>query len=278
MSKAANGIAVLMTVHNRRMTTVACLKRLLPQLHENDRVFIVDDGSTDGTGEALREYAEKVKVEGAIEQSEIAEGLREQWSKIHLIQGDGNLYWAKGMSLAWKTALEEEPKYAYAYDGFLWLNDDAMLCGEALKKMKAADDGESLIVGQLVDSAGKEVYGLNVNGWVNGNFVYVPRKVYEKVGMICGEYAHAWADSDYAMRCKKAGVPIKSCGEVGSTEWHELRPSLKGRSLGWRLRSLRDPKGWSLHDLWLYRRRNWGVCAAIASSAHFVFHVLIGAK
>ena len=268
MSKAANGIAVLVTVHNRRATTVACLKRLLPQLHENDRVFIVDDGSTDGTGEALREYAEKVKVEG--------EG--EQWSKIHMIQGDGNLYWAKGMSLAWKTALEEEPKYAYAYDGFLWLNDDAMLCGEALKKMKAADDGESLIVGQLVDSAGKEVYGLNVNGWVNGNFVYVPRKVYEKVGMICGEYAHAWADSDYAIRCKKAGVPIKSCGIVGCTEWHELRPMLEGKNVAQRWRLLFDPKGWNLHDLWLYRKRNFGIHIAILSCIHFLLHVLTDKK
>ena len=265
MSKAANGIAVLMTVHNRRMTTVACLKRLLPQLHENDRVFIVDDGSTDGTGEEIVRLFD--------------------CSIVRLIQGDGTLYWAKGMALAWRTALESETNHQSLttnhqppFSGFLWLNDDAMLCGEALKKMKAADDGESLIVGQLVDSAGKEVYGLNVNGWVNGNFVYVPRKVYEKVGMICGEYAHAWADSDYAMRCKKAGVPIKSCGIVGCTEWHELRPMLEGKNVAQRWRLLFDPKGWNLHDLWLYRKRNFGIHIAILSCIHFLLHVLTDKK
>lgn len=251
MSDAEKGIAVLMTVHNRRATTIACLERLLPQLHAEDKVFIVDDGSTDGTREAVESLG----------------GSGDK--RIRLVQGSGNLYWAKGMALAWRTAIDDGPNA-----GFLWLNDDAMLSTDALRKMWAVDDGKGLIVGQLVDSMGKEVYGLNVNGWVNGNFVYVPRKVYEKVGMICGGYAHAWADSDYAMRCKKVGVSITSCGVVGSTEWHELRPSLDGLGFKDRLRMLREPKGWNLHDLWLYRRRNWGLVSAIVSSIHFVFHVL----
>ena len=255
MSDAEKGIAVLMTVHNRRVTTIACLERLLPQLHAEDKVFIVDDGSTDGTREAVESLG----------------GSGDK--RIRLVQGSGNLYWAKGMALAWRTAIEGEPNA-----GFLWLNDDTMLSADALRKMRAVDDAEGLIVGQLVDLTGKEVYGLNVNGWMNGNFVYVPRKVYEKVGMICGEYAHAWADSDYAMRCKKAGVSIKSCGVVGLTEWHELRPCLKGLNLRQRINLLKDPKGWNLHDLWLYRKRNWGVCAALMSGAHFVFHVLFGEK
>lgn len=251
-------IAILITCHNRKDTTVKCLQCVSAQ--STDDVFLVDDGSTDGTSAAVRCKFPQVKM----------------------IEGGGSLYWAKGMNLAWKTCLQQEwenvGRGGKLYDGFLWLNDDTVLNADAFEKLRAADDGESLIVGQLVDATGKEVYGLNVNGWVNGNFVYVPRKVYEKVGMICGDYAHAWADSDYAMRCKKTGVAIKSCGVVGSTEWHELRPSLRGRGFRWRWRSLWDPKGWNLHDLWLYRRRNCGVCVAIISCIHFVFHVLFGDK
>lgn len=260
-------ISVLMAVCNRREITRQCLYRVLSQMQVarkgEDRsfdFFVVDDGSKDGTSEAIK----KLFNTG-----------NESNSRLHLISGTGSLYWAKGMELAWQMAIARESIDGQS-DGYLWLNDDAMLFDDAFGKLKSADDGESLIVGQLVDATGKEVYGLNVNGWVNGNFVYVPHKVYEKVGMICGEYAHAWADSDYAMRCKKAGVAIKSCGVVGATEWHELRPSLKGRDLRWRWRTLFDPKGWNLHDLWLYRRRNRGFCAAVLSSIHFVLHVLFG--
>lgn len=244
-------IAVLMTCHNRRETTVRCLRRLLPQLGAGSRVFLVDDGSDDGTGEAVR------RLFGG--------------SQVRLIPGDGTLFWAKGMSLAWETAAAEG-----GWDGCLWLNDDAMLNEDALAKLFAADDRRSLVVGQLVDATGREVYGLGVNGWMNGNFVYVPRRVAMKVGTICGAYAHAWADSDYAQRCRRRGVAIKGCGVVGVTGWHPLRPALNGTSLGARWRLLFDPKGWNLHDLWLYRRRNWTALHAVVSCTHLILKVLFG--
>ena len=77
-------IAVLMTCHNRVETTLACLRRLTPQLSPTDGVFLVDDGSMDGTGV-------KVKAE---------------FSDVNVINGDGTLYWARGMHLAWKSAIK----------------------------------------------------------------------------------------------------------------------------------------------------------------------------
>ena len=51
-------IAVLMTCHNRRDTTVACLEALMRQEAIDDvrlQVYLVDAGSTDGTVEAIKE-------------------------------------------------------------------------------------------------------------------------------------------------------------------------------------------------------------------------------
>ena len=240
-------LAILMTCHNRVATTLECLKRLMPQLGSGDKVFLVDDGSTDGTG---------ARVSAA-------------YPSVHVIDGDGSLYWAKGMRKAWEAAAEEGD-----WDAYLWLNDDTMLSLGALEKMFAKDNGKSLIIGNLCDATGRAVYGLNVNGWVNGNCVLVPRAIYEKCGMICGDYAHAWADSDYAYHVRRAGFPIVGAGVVGAAEWHPIRPDLSKMSFRERLDSLVDPKGWNIHDLWLYRCRNWSVYDAVVSVVHMTCHVL----
>ena len=242
-------LAVLITCHNRVENTLACLSRLMPQLSLVDKVFLVDDGSTDGTGARVRSA----------------------YPAVHVIDGDGSLYWAKGMRKAWEEAVEKDD-----WEAYLWLNDDTELNADAVEKMLAKNDGQSMVVGDLCDSTGRLVYGLNVDGWVNGNCVIVPRRIYETVGMICGGYRHAWADSDYALHAKRAGFAVVGAGMVGKTEWHPLRPDLSMMSLSQRWDSLFEPKGWNLHDLWLYRRRNWGIFRAMVSSVHFMAHVLCG--
>lgn len=244
LSIAEMKIAVLMTCHNRRETTLRCLR----SLPSNVDVFLVDDGSTDGTDAA-------VKV---------------SFPRVNVIQGAGSLYWAKGMELAWKKAVE-----AGDWDGYLWLNNDVELDADAVSKVEKSENGGEIIVGELINARGEVTYGLR-GDLFTGNFVYVPRAVYEKLGMICGDYAHAWADSDYAMRAKRAGVKVVSCGVVGRCEGHPNRPSLKGLSLRERWSMLSNPKGWCLHDLWLYRQRNWGWIAAVFSCLHLMCHVLKG--
>ena len=248
-------IAVLIACHNRRDTTLACLARFFYSVEVavecTVKVYLVDDGSTDGTANSVRRCFPNVSV----------------------IEGDGNLFWAKGMNLAWRKSIERNN-----WDAYLWLNDDAELDGDALNKILAANNGEKIVVGNLVNKKGEVVYGMRDGGLFTGNCVLVPRRVYNRIGMICGEYSHAWADSDYAMKAKRAGIAIVDAGVVGSAEGHPNRPSLKGKSLRERVALLRDPKGWNLHDLWLYRRRNWGYCAAIFSCLHLILYVIWGER
>ena len=184
-----------------------------------------------------------------------------------------NLFWAKGMNLAWREAIKD-----YEWDVYLWLNDDTVLREDSIAKVLSVNNGEMIVVGELENSKGEIVYGIRRDGLFTGNCVLVPRRVYNRIGMICGEYSHAWADSDYAMQAKRAGVAVVSAGIVGQAEGHANRPSLKGLSLGERWRMLFNPKGWNLHDLWLYRRRNWGVSAAVVSCFHLILHVIGGER
>lgn len=249
-------IAVLMACHERRETTRLSLCRLYASLDAAKSVeagvFLVDDGSSDGTGEMVRR----------------------EFPEVRVTEGDGSLYWSRGMRMAWTAARKEREDW----DGYLWLNDDTELRPDAMSKMLAANDGERIVVGELEDSKGEIVYGLREGGLFTGNCVFVPRNVYARLGMLCGDYSHAWADYDYAMQAKRSGVEVVSAGVVGKAEGHPNRPSLTDLPLTARWRLLSDPKGWNLHDLWLYRRRNWGVARAMVSCFHLVIHVIWGGR
>ena len=101
---AASGkkLAVLMTCHNRREKTLRSLAALfsaLPEAELDVSVHLVDDGSSDGTGDAVRQAYPSVSV----------------------ITGDGTLFWNRGMRTAWEDALKKDA------DFYLWLNDDTVL-------------------------------------------------------------------------------------------------------------------------------------------------------
>ena len=100
-------IAVVMTVFNRRAMTLACLEALRTQQVPDGTVdvFVVDDGSTDGTAQAVVQHHPDVR----------------------LLHGDGQLYWNGGMRLALAEAMEGD------YDYYLWINDDTRLDDDGVR-------------------------------------------------------------------------------------------------------------------------------------------------
>ena len=82
-------LAILITSHNRKKITLKCLGNLLTAKNINTfdfDVFLFDDGSTDGTSEAIKD----------------------QYPKVNIVNGNGDLYWNQGMRLAWKTAAKSK--------------------------------------------------------------------------------------------------------------------------------------------------------------------------
>jgi GT2 family glycosyltransferase len=124
-------IAVLMTCHNRRDTTLACLESLYCARASNQLdVFLVDDASTDGTGAAVRD----------------------RYPTVNIISGSGDLYWVGAMRLAYEHATTKQ------HDFTLWLNDDVVLAPTALTTLVATwaqlsrnGHERSIVVGAVVD-------------------------------------------------------------------------------------------------------------------------------
>lgn len=212
-------VAALLTCHNRRDKTVKCLNDLLNQqgLSEqyNLKVFLVDDGSNDGTSEAVRENFPEVKI----------------------IKGNGNLFWNRGMHLAWSEAAKED------YDFYLWLNDDTMLFSTALQDMfncARLTNESSIIVGTTRSAVnGTITYGgrsrkkglLEPNGqlqqcdYFNGNCVIIPKSVYKTVGNLDYMFSHSTGDWDYGLRAAKKGIKLFiSFFYIGTCEKHDSLP------------------------------------------------------
>ena len=202
-------IAVLITCHNRKQKTIKCLQALFNQSHIENvklKVFLVDDGSTDGTKQAINELFPNVTV----------------------IEGTGNLFWARGTSLAWQEALKSKEKFDY----YLWLNDDTYLINTAIEELlKTQRNATEIINGSVCDPVTKRrAYGgtkftskylrpfrykvIDVNGEpqeidaFNGNVVLIPYSVYIKIGAIDNVFEHAFADVEYSLRARRNGITI----------------------------------------------------------------------
>lgn len=231
--------AVLLTVFNRREMTLVSLRTLYAAI---DRlgpgyafdVYLVDDGSTDGTSESVGS----------------------EFPAVRLFKGDGGLYWGHGMLMAWEKAVES----GVGYDYFLWYNDDSELYPDALQTLfKSMDDnGERCVVtGAFCDHQGCCSYGggdENNKGLVpdgsyqkvvtmNGNLVLIPYQVYKAVGMIDRGYRHAFGDHDYGYRVQKQGFSVLLTPRyVGVVDNHTEKPYSGIASFKKRWKNLHSPK------------------------------------
>ncbi|MBK1827823.1 glycosyltransferase family 2 protein [Haloferula rosea] len=253
-SEALGQIAVLMTCHNRRDQTLLCLRRLAGQrLSPGCRlsVFLVDDGSDDGTSEAVRL----------------------EFPDARIIVGNGALYWCGGMRLAWSIAAEEDPEF------YLLANDDTLLEPDAISMllcMVRSAEARVIAVAAIHDGReGRPTYGgirmgeglVHPTGspercdTFNGNAVLVPRAVFKELGMLHSTYTHGMGDFDYGYQASKNGVEVlQSPGFLGSCDRNPMTGSWRDRSLG-RLRRLQilcSPKGLPFREWLVFNRRNSG--------------------
>ncbi len=95
--------SIIIPVHNAIEYTKNCIPTILSVLNESDSdynkvpIVVVDDGSTDGTGE----------------------WISKNYPFIHLLNGDGNLWWSGGINVGVRYAIDKL-KVDYV---LLWNND-----------------------------------------------------------------------------------------------------------------------------------------------------------
>ena len=268
-------IAVLMACYNRREVTLDCLIHLKISAEIaaiKYQLYLFDDGSVDGTADAVRE----------------------QEPNAIILTGDGSFFWNRSMHHAFACAMSE------GFSAYLWINDDTILESGGITKIFEVYNSveeEVIVVGAVCDpDTGEMTYGGNrrvdptfrpflsvriePNGTpqevdvINGNIVFVPDAIARVLGNLDPIFEHGFGDTDYSMRARKQGLRIlQTMSYVGSCSHNSLKGTYKDRmlSMNERMRLIFSRKGlpwrswlklcwrhggalWPIHFFWAYTK------------------------
>lgn len=258
-------VAILLTVHNRIECTLACLDSLRLSTFDEYSfdIYLVNDGSTDSTEEVL---------------------LKMQIG--HVLQGDGSLYWARGMNYAWKTAAIKN-----YYDYYLWLNNDVILNQGWFNDLIAVHNidfkSRVLTVGLLTDFENSCItYGcrdsqmrwidrMDDTKYINGNVVLVPSRAIIDIGFLDDFYLHGYADFDYGIQALKSGYSLRQTQKViGVCDVNkEFNWSLATFSERWNY--IKSPTGISLTHYLYFKLKNAGLIAMLVAIIKLTFKLFV---
>jgi GT2 family glycosyltransferase len=205
-------VYIIIPVHNRQEITLRCLDYLKQQMVlKNYSVVVVDDGSSDGTSEAI----------------EI------QYPEVFLVRGHGNLWWTGAIRKGMEYALSKNANY------FVWMNDDVIPSFGTIQKLVnfCIHTPNSIVSGQCYEEKelqtptyGGQKKGLLSNqlfhtpisqvsqcDFMSGNLVCFPKSVIDKIGFPQNDYLpHNLADIVYTWEAKKAGYQLLVCGDASA--------------------------------------------------------------
>ncbi len=257
-------IAVLLTCYNRKSKTISCLSSFYnceyPIGYSFD-IYLVDDGSTDGTLKAVIEKFPNVKI----------------------IIGSGSLFWAGGMRLAWQDATTK------CYDAYLLLNDDVKLVENFFENiiythkycLDNFNKGGIYVSSTVNENSGVITYGgsLIKNGIfrntiqlitpadkpinckvANANILFVCANVVNKIGIFDEKFIHGIADYDYTLTAYENDLPLLICPGIGgncdndhsSKYWLSTDSTIKER-----IDFLYNPKGLAYNEYMYYIRKHF---------------------
>lgn len=269
-------IATIITCFNRKDKTTRCLESLFTSIdkyniqNEDEKiqlaVYLTDDGCTDGTADAVRNKCKN--------------------RELHIVQGNGQCYWAGGMRMAWQKAFGNDKDW----DFYLLLNDDTFMDPSCIGTLidthrhcikKYGKPG--IYSGITCTTNDKSVITYGGYVWTNymlgldrilrptgmpqkcdkanSNIMLVSRQVVEAIGIFYNGFIHGAADYDYSMQAIKKGFPVLVTGEIcGECDYDhksddEIKENILSMNLQQRKEYFSNPLH-STHDILLHLRRN----------------------
>lgn len=212
-------INIVIPVHNRKTLTRKCLACLAAQTYQNQRVIVVDDGSSDGT-EAM---------------------IRQEFPEVIVLKGDGNLWWTEATN--WGVRYAQDHPVAGEENFVLTLNDDTEVKADYLQTLlDAYQQHQPCLVGSpsvdidqpnklefagtvfdLYFASGKPLAPRYNNNYADlqkqvayvesdalpGRGTLIPMRVFDEVGLYDSKnFMHYMSDIEFSLRARKAGYKL----------------------------------------------------------------------
>lgn len=211
-------VFVCIPVYNRLTYTIGCIDSIKAQTYTNIEIIVCDDASTDGT----EDY------------------LKINFPSVHILKGNGNLWWTGATNKCIEYALE----IGGDYDFILTLNNDAFLeknCVETLVNQALTDDRVIISCGNYFMSKNGQLeatafikgskslffkkklkllykwgeYEHNIKNRINlvysvsGKGVLIPFRVFKEIGLYDFEhFPHYHSDTEFTRRASDNGYRI----------------------------------------------------------------------
>lgn len=201
-------VYIITAIHNRKQATLEFLDSLFKQTYTRFKIIIVDDGSTDGSSQAI---ATKYK-------------------HVTLIKGDGTLWWTGSLNRIFQQLI---PKLK-SKDFVLTMNADSVVDPNYLNLLlDISNQHDRAIVGSISrDYTSRKIDRVGVTiDWkrfvlhhipynpqqaiianadtLSTRGTLIPQEVIKKVGLFDEKnFPHYVSDYDYFLRAKKAGFTL----------------------------------------------------------------------
>lgn len=273
-------VLAIFTCHNRKEKTIKAIETLVKGNPLTDISFIaVDDGSTDGSFEALQDLNSISNM------------------SIHIIRGDGNLFYSGGMRKGIERA--KELLASQDLDAVLLFNDDVEFhekcLDHALQKplnrvyVGPTEDGQGkltyggarYLAGKRsikYDTIGPEASDRSCNTF-NANFVLIPGDVFIKMPNVDQHYKHSMGDFDLGLELSRMGTIIEVLDDyIGVCLNNSINGTWEDKTLPRieRLKRKESPKGLPFGQWFYFLKKNFGVKQAVIHSVTPYIKILIG--
>lgn len=258
-------VVLILTCYNRREKTTKCIRSIMnANTNLQIEIVLVDDNSTDGTKEAVKEIA----------------------PNTHIVEGTGGLYWNGGMHMGMEYALKNIPDAEY----YALINDDVEFYPGVFEAMADALHGKKeVLIGATQADDNRLSYGgivyegrkslkLRTIGpdehnvccdTFNANCVMLPAEIFKRAGSTDPHYSHSMGDFDYGFSIKRLGYTMHVfCEYAGKCNDNPADGTWQDKSLPIkrRLRLKEGPKGLPFKDWFRFLRKNFGLDVAFVRS------------
>ncbi|QXX81914.1 glycosyltransferase family 2 protein [Providencia sp. R33] len=184
--------SIIIPTHNRPLALKSCLEKISPLLNSTLNLVIILDGSGEDVYKILNEY--------------------KNLKNLHLIKGDGNLFWGGAIAKGMEYSFNELNS-----DRVIWLNDDTEFKIEDVSLFISYEYNHSEIVGARLygENVERNIYNISSNNgvvpvsYLNGNFTSIPKNIFFKIGNINYQKFPHFADAPYLEKAKKCGFLLK---------------------------------------------------------------------